>query len=146
MNKESTWEECLESSVSLKVTPNKAKVMSLIDTATGRVQFLTETNIKESNANYIFESYYSSVLELMHALVLLHGYKVGNHICLGYYLRDILQKQDIFKLFDDCRFKRNSLVYYGRKMDFETAKLGIEKSKQLIAELNNLLEHELGQN
>lgn len=146
MNKESTWEECLESSASLKVTPNKAKVTSLIDTATGRVQFLAETNIKESNANYIFESYYSSVLELMHALVLLHGYKVGNHICLGYYLRDILQKQDIFKLFDDCRFKRNSLVYYGRKMDFETAKLGIEKSKQLIAELNNLLKHELGQN
>lgn len=146
MNKESTWEECLESNASLKVTPNKAKVTSLIDTATGRVQFLTETNIKESNANYIFESYYSSVLELMHALVLLHGYKVGNHICLGYYLRDILQKQDIFKLFDDCRFKRNSLVYYGRKMDFETAKLGIEKSKQLIAELNNLLEHGLRQN
>lgn len=146
MNKESTWEECLESSASLKVTPNKAKVMSLIDTAKGRVQFLTETNIKESNANYIFESYYSSVLELMHAIVLLHGYKVGNHICLGYYLRDILQKQDIFKLFDDCRFKRNSLVYYGRKMDFENAKLGIEKCKKLITELNNLLEHELGQN
>lgn len=146
MNKESTWEECLESSASLKVTPNKSKVKSLIDTATGRVQFLAETNIKESNANYIFESYYSSVLELMHALVLLHGYKVSNHLCLGYYLRDILQKQDIFRLFDDCRFKRNSLVYYGRKMDFETAKLGIEKSKQLIAELNNLLEHELGQN
>ena len=146
MNKESTWKECIESSASLKVTPNKSKINSLMDTAAGRVQFATETNIKESNANYLFESYYASVLELMHALVLLHGYKVSNHICLGYYLRDILQRQDIFRLFDDCRFKRNSLVYYGRRMDFETAKLGIEKSKQLIAELNNLLKHELGQN
>jgi len=117
-----------------------------MDTAAGRVQFVTETNITEGNANYVFESYYSSVLELMHALVLSYGYKVSNHICLGYYLRDILQKQELFRLFDDCRFKRNSLVYYGRKMDFETAKLGIEKSKQLIAELNNLLKHELGQN
>lgn len=146
MNKESTWEECLESSASLKVTPNKAKATSLIDTATGRTQFLTETNIKESNANYIFESYYSSVLELIHALVLWHGYKVGNHICLGYYLRDILQKQEWYRLFDDCRSKQNSLVYYGRKMDFENAKLGIEKCKKLIVELNSLLEHELGQN
>lgn len=146
MNKESTWEECLESSASLKVTPNKAKVKSLIDTATGRMQFLAETNIKESNANYIFESYYSSVLELMHALVLLYGYKVGNHICLGYYLRDILQKQELFRLFDDCRFKRNSLVYYGKKMDFESAKCGIEKCRNLIADLNKFLEHELGQN
>lgn len=146
MNKESTWEECLESNASLKVTPNKAKVTSLIDTATGRIQFLAETDIKESNANYIFENYYSSVLEFMHALVLLHGYKVGNHICLGYYLRDILQKQELFRLFDDCRFKRNSLVYYGRKMDFENAKSGIERCKKLITELKSLLEHELGQN
>ena len=146
MNKESTWEECLETSASLKVTPNKSKVESLINTATGRIQFLMEMNVKESNANYIFENYYSSVLELMHSLVLCHGYKVGNHICLGYYLRDILQKENIFRLFDDCRSKRNSLVYYGRKMEFETAKLSIEKCKGLITELNNLLKHELRQN
>lgn len=144
MNKENAWEECLESGASLKVTPNKSKIRSLIDTAAGRVQFLTEVNLKDSNANYIFESYYSSVLELMHALVLWHGYKVGNHICLGYYLRDVLQKQELFRLFDDCRFKRNSLVYYGRKMDFENAKQGIEKCRKLIAELNSSLKNGLG--
>lgn len=127
----------------MKVTPNKPKIKSLIETATGRVQFLAETNTKESNANYIFESYYSSVLELMHALILCHGYKVSNHICLGYYLRDILQREEIFRLFDDCRSKRNSLVYYGQRMNFEVAKQGIEKSKKLIMELNRLLEHEL---
>jgi len=146
MNKESTWEECIESSTSIKVTPNKAKVKSLMDTASGRIQFLTESTLKESNANYIFESYYSSVLELIHALVLLQGYKVIIHVCLGYYLRDILKTEHLFRLFDDCRSNRNSLVYYGRKMDFETAKLSIKKSKQLIAELNSLLHRELGQN
>ena len=76
----------------------------------------------------------------MHALVLLHGYKVGNHICLGYYLRDILQKHDLFRIFDDCRSKRNSLIYHGRKMDYETAKYAIEKNKKLIVELNNILD------
>ena len=144
MNKESTWEECIESSASLKVTPNPSKVRSLVDTARGRVQFLTETVMKESNANYLFENYYSTVLELMHALVLLQGYKVSNHICLGYYLRDMIQKESLFRLFDDCRNKRNALIYEGRKMNFETAKASIEKSKQLIAELNNLLKRELG--
>ncbi len=145
MNKESTWGECIESCASLKITSNPSKVKSLIDTATGRVQFLIETNIKESNANYIFENYYSSVLELLHAVVLSYGYKVNNHICLGYYLRDVLQKENLFRIFDDCRSKRNSLVYYGRKMDYETAKLAIEKNKRLIAELNHLLKHELDQ-
>ena len=143
MNKESTWGECIDSNSSLSITPDKYKSQSLIDTAKGRLQFLAEIEIKESNANYLFENYYSSVLELMHALVLLQGYKVSNHICLGYYLRDILQKENIFRLFDDCRTKRNSLVYYGKKMDFETAKQGLEKSKRLIAELNNMLKPKL---
>jgi hypothetical protein len=142
MNKESTWEECLETNTSLKITPNAFKAKSLIDTASGRIQFVAELTIKENTANYIFESYYSSALELLHALVLVAGYTVSNHLCLGYYLRDILQREDLFRLFDDCRFKRNSLVYYGRKMDLDTAKMGIEKCNKLIAELKRLLEQQ----
>lgn len=143
MNKEGNWSECIEEGSSLKVTPNKSKVNSLMDTALGRISFLNENIIKESNANYIFESYYSSVLEILHALLLLHGYKVSNHLCLGYYLRDVLSKAEIFRIFDDCRFKRNSLVYYGRKMEFDVAKEAINNCKQLINQLSTLLNKEL---
>ncbi|MFH0701299.1 MAG: hypothetical protein V2A62_02595 [Candidatus Woesearchaeota archaeon] len=139
MNKESDWEECLETTSSVRVSPDPAKARSLIDTAKGRIIFLSENIIKESNANYLFEFYYSSALELLHALLLFDGYSVGNHICLGYYLRDILVKPELYRLFDDCRIKRNGLVYYGRKMDFETAKSGIDKCKKLVHETNLLL-------
>lgn len=71
MNRESTWEECIESGSSLNITPDKFKAKSLIDASEGRIKFLSEAIVKESNANYIFENYYSSVLELMHALALL---------------------------------------------------------------------------
>lgn len=139
MKKESSWEDCIEDNMSVRVSPDTAKVNSLLDTARGRNAFLRESEIKGSNANYIFEGYYSSVLEMLHALIIVDGYKVGNHICLGYYLRDVLKKENTFRLFDDCRFKRNSLIYYGRKMDFETAKEAINKSKILIEELNKLI-------
>ncbi len=139
MNRESSWDDCIETCSSLEVTPDKSKARSLIETASGRVQFLAEMAVKESNANYIFENYYSSALELMHALVLIGGYKVSNHICLGYYLRDILRKEDLFRLFDDCRSKRNSLVYYGQKMNFEMSKVEIGKCRRLIVKLNALL-------
>ena len=142
MNKESSWEECIETSASLKVSPNKSKAKSSIETAEGRTIFLEETSVKENNANYIFENYYSSVMEMMHSLVLLNGYNVGNHICLGYFLRDVLSNEELYRLFDDCRSKRNSLIYYGKKMDFETAKTGIDNCKKLIGELKLLLEHE----
>jgi len=140
MNTESSWNECIETNASLRITPDLSKAASLIDTALGRIRFLSGINITEDNANYLFENYYSSVLELMHARVLVSGFKVSNHICLGYYLRDILGKNELFRLFDDCRANRNSLVYYGRKMDFETAKQKIEKCKMLISQLSDLLE------
>ena len=140
--KESNWEECIETSSSLKVSPDKSKSNSLIDIARGRNRYLRENAIKESNANYVFEGYYSSVLELLHAIFLLKGYKVSNHLCLAYYLRDIMKREDLFRLFDGCRFKRNSLVYYGRKMDFETAKITIRNAMELIKELENFLTKE----
>jgi hypothetical protein len=42
-------------------------------------------------------------------------------------------------MFDDCRFKRNSLVYYGKTLDLSVAKESIEKCKQLIIELKILI-------
>ena len=136
--KESSWEECINYNSSIKVTPDKEKSKSLIETAEERIDF-SARELTEKNANYIFEGYYSSVLELLHALVLLEGYKVNNHVCLSYYLRDVLKNDELFRLFDDCRFKRNSLVYYGKRMDFETAKESIKKSKKLINELKNII-------
>lgn len=140
--KEVTWEECIESTSSLKISPDPAKARSLVDTAKGRSTFLKSTALAESNANYVFEGYYSSVLEMFHAMVLLKGYKVSNHLCLGYYLRDVLKHDNLFRVFDDCRYKRNSLVYYGRKMDFETAKISIEKCLKLVKEIEQLLKEE----
>ena len=108
--RESNWNECIEFNSSLKVSPDKAKAKSLIETAEGRNKFLKENTVKEDNASYIFEGYYSSVMECLHALVILEGYKVNNHICLGYYLRDVLTRQNLFRLFDDCRFNPSLTV------------------------------------
>lgn len=141
--KPTTWNECIELNCSLSISPDKPKARSLIETAQGRMEYLKPQTIKQENANYIFEGYYSSAAEQIHALLLFHGFKSDNHICLGFYLRDILKSESLFRLFDDCRFKRNSLIYYGRKMDFETAKEAIQKCNNLIKELNLLLDKEL---
>jgi hypothetical protein len=77
---------------------------------------------------------------LIHAILLLDGFKVNNHICVGFYIRDVLDKQSLFRIFDDSRYKRNSLVYYGKKMDFEVAKDTIDKCKLLIKELEMIIE------
>ena len=144
--KESTWEECLEFNSALTVSQDKAKAKSLLNTAQERLKFLDTNKINDHSINFIFEGYYSSVLEILHALLLLNGYKVNNHICLGYYIRDVVKKNDLFRMYDDCRFKRNSLIYYGKKMDFATAKEALEKCKKLILELELLLNERLLKN
>ncbi len=135
--KEASWNDCIETSSALKAFPNKERAISLMETANERISIIKEIN--EKNCNFVFEDYYSSVLELLQAMVILKGYKVGNHICIGYYLRDVMKRQDIFMAFDDLRYKRNSLTYYGKMMDFDIAKHAIDKCKMLIKEINILL-------
>ncbi len=136
--KEASWQDCVETRSSIKITPDKQKASSLIETAKERIKY-TNKEINENNINFVFEDYYSSILELIHAIVIINGYNVKNHVCLGFYIKDILKRKDLFIVFDDCRYKRNSLTYYGRKMDFATAKQTIIKCKILIKELKSII-------
>ena len=137
--KESCWRDCLEEYSAVKISPDFAKSKSLMETARGRVEYLEEVSVNEKNANYVFESYYASVVEMLHAFMIQECFKVGNHICLGFYLKDVLKKNELFRLFDDIRYKRNSLNYYGIKMDFETAKEAINKSKTLLEKIGKMI-------
>jgi len=141
-DKISDWEECKEESFSVKITPNKGKVKSLIDTAEGRINYADEKK-EGKHLSYVFEDYYTSLIEMIHALVILEGYKVSNHFCLGFYLRDVLKKDKLFRLFDNVRFKRNSLIYYGKKLDSEEALESIEKCKTIINEVKILIKEEV---
>lgn len=136
---EENWDDCLEKSSAIEVSKNPFKIKSLIETAKGRIKFVEQISLEPNNSNYIFEIYYSSLLEILHSIVLSNNYSVSNHICLGFYLKEIAKREDLFQLFNDCRIKRNSLVYYEQKMDFETASKLIQKCKKLIEELEKLL-------
>ena len=107
----------------------------MIITAVSRTEFFGKILIDKKGANFIFEGHYSSATELIHALVLKKGYRVDNHLCLGYYLRDCLEMPDLFNKFNACRAKRNKLMYEGKRMEFETAKEAIMQITTLIKNL-----------
>ncbi len=131
--KDANWSDCLISRNAISVTPNIRRAESLIETANERISLVKEIN--ERNCNFIFEDYYTSLLEILQAIVFKKGFNILNHMCLGYYLRDVLKREDLYLLFDSMRYKRNSLTYYGSRMDFETAKQAIDKCKIVIKEL-----------
>lgn len=131
--KETSWQDCLTSHSAKSGTPDLKRAASLRETARERISLIKE--ITERNCNFVFEDYYTSLLELLQAAAFEKGYTVLNHICLGFYIRDVLQKEHLFFPFDDVRYKRNSLTYYGSRMDFETAKDAIGKCKKIMKEL-----------
>ncbi|MFC1648781.1 hypothetical protein ACFL1B_04960 [Nanoarchaeota archaeon] len=133
--KEASWDECITSSSALKTAPDPEKAKSLLKTAKARIEFLESNELNEKTCNFIFEGYYSSVLEVIHSLAIKEGFKVNNHLCIGYYLRDYLVRNDLYVIFDDCRYKRNSLVYYGETMPLSLATDTIKKLKELLKEL-----------
>jgi len=102
------------------------------------MSFFRGLNITKENVDYIFEGFYTSLIEIIHSLLITKGFKVENHICLGFYLRDILKRENLFRDFDDLRFKRNSIVYYGKGMDLDIGKDAIKKCKKLIKEIKDI--------
>ena len=135
--KEADWSDCIVKNSARQITPDFNRAKSLTETAKERISLITEINQK--NCNYVFEDYYTSLLELLQALAFKEGFNVLNHICIGYYLRDNLKREDLYMIFDDLRFKRNSLTYYGKRMDFEIAKEAIDKCVKLIKEIKLLI-------
>ena len=129
---EADWKECLEKTAR-RITPDINRANSLIETAKERISLIEY--VDQKNCNFVFEDYYTSIIELIQAKAFRKGFNILNHICLGYYLRDFMKREDLFAIFDDLRYKRNSLTYYGRRMDFGTAKATIKKCKRLLKEL-----------
>ena len=135
--RESNWEDCLSYNSARKVSVDKKRARSLSETSEKRVSLIKDIN--EKNCNFVFEDYYTSLLELLQASAFSNGFNILNHVCIGFYLRDFLERSDLFIIFDDLRFKRNSLTYYGSMMDFEVAKESIEKCKKLIKEIYSVI-------
>jgi hypothetical protein len=133
--KEASWKDCVAKNSARRISPDMERAESLIETARERTALIKDVN--EKNCNFVFEDYYTSLLELLQAMAFMSGYNVLNHVCLGYYLRDVMKRDDLRIAFDDLRYKRNSLTYYGSRMDFETAKRAIDRCRVLAGEIEN---------
>jgi hypothetical protein len=135
---ESSWNECLTSNTSIKTSSDKARAKSLIETAQQRIAFTEKKNASGQELKFVFEDYYSSMIEILHAILSIKGYKVLNHLCLGFYLKDILKREQLYKGFDKLRIKRNNILYYGKEMDSEILEEDISTIKKFIKEVEKI--------
>lgn len=132
---ETSWNECLKNNMSLKISPDKGLARSLIETAKQRVIFTEKKHPENGELKFVFEDYYSSMIEIIHAMLAVKGYKALNHLCLGFFIKDTLKKEKDYRTFDRLRIKRNNITYYGKDIDCNILKEDIQDIKKLIKTL-----------
>jgi len=136
-------DECFRKGLIKKTNKDKELVKSLIEMSNIKEISVRTAKINEVIISAYVSLAYDSLREILEALCILKGYKVLSHICIGELLKSILEDFD-YEEFDRLRWVRNSINYYGEKVEFGQGKEIIEKifaiKKKILKEyLDNLM-------
>lgn len=129
------FEECKENNYVVKVSRNENRAKSLRKTAEDRIKYIQTQEINSLSCNFILEDYYSALLEIVHSIALVRGYKILNHLCLTSFIEEELEKPRIAEQFDNLRKIRNNLVYYGKRLEIQVIESKINTINSVIEKL-----------
>lgn len=119
-------DECFKKGLIKKTEINKELIKSLIEMSKIKEDAVKSAKITKTNVSAYVSLAYDSLREILESLCILNGYKVISHICIGELLNKIMKEFD-YKDFDRIRWIRNSINYYGEKVEFNQGKEIITK-------------------
>lgn len=73
------------------------------------------------NPNYVVETCYDILIELIRAKLLLDGFKTDSHEAEVSYMRNLGFSENDVMFMNDLRYFRNGIKYYGKRFDNEYA-------------------------
>ena len=130
--------ECKRKGYIKKTRPNPELAKSLKEMSDIKETVVKETVLDENNISAFVPMAYDSLREILEAVCIMNSYKVVSHICIEKLLETIypgLRWHD----FDRFRYIRNSINYYGKKMDFNQGKEIIKNIFNFKADLLKIL-------
>jgi len=129
------FEFSLNNGKAKRVMPNKIRASSLFKSSIQAIETAKEIPLTKNTSKTILREMYEGLREYCEAIGYLNGYKFLDHESIGFFLRDILKEQSLFKKFDRYRKLRNGINYYGDYIEIETVKEAISEIPELIKEL-----------
>jgi len=129
------FEFSLNSGKAKKVMPNKIRASSLFRSSIQAIETAKEIPLTINTSKTILRELYEGLREYCEAIGYLNGYKFLDHESIGFFLRDILKAQSLFKKFDRYRKLRNGINYYGDNIDIETVREAVFEIPILVKEL-----------
>ncbi|OYT32340.1 hypothetical protein B6U93_02175 [Candidatus Woesearchaeota archaeon ex4484_78] len=134
------FEFSLNSGKVKKVMPNKIRASSLFKSSIQAIKTAKEIPLTATTSKTILRELYEGLRQYCEAIGYLNGYKFLDHESIGFFLRDILKEQSLFKKFDRYRKLRNGINYYGNDIEVETVKEAVSEIPKLIKGLKKYSE------
>ena len=114
-----------------KGSPDIAKAKSLLQTSNNHLLFLKNQKIDDISAGSILVTYYEALREVAEAMCLKEGFRVYSHEAFTFFLKEKGEIPESVK-FDNLRKLRNSVNYYGEKIDASEVKAAKDEIIELI--------------
>lgn len=138
------FEEFLKEGIVTKQSSNRARALSLLEEAQEKREFLEivlqKVPKEKVSSNFIIDSSYDILIEIIRGKMLLDGYASKNsHEAEVSYLK-ILQFSEAEILFmDELRYNRNGIKYYGTIFNREYAGKVLVFLKRLYPPLRGMI-------
>lgn len=137
-----SFDRFLKTGTIKKQGPDISRAESLISESKNRYVFLREIikkiGLNEQNTNYIVESVYDILIELIRAKMLIGGFRASGHSAHTAevsYMEIIGFSEEDRETMDRLRYFRNGIKYYGRKLPLEYAEKTINFLEKTYAKL-----------
>ena len=138
------FEEFMRLGFAKKQTPNNERAKSLVEESEDKYKFL-QTALKsvpkdQMSANFVVESCYDILIELIRAKMFIDGFNSNNsHEAEISYMERIKLSEAEIRFMDELRYNRNGIKYYGKRFEPEYAEKVLKFVKQIQPQFRQLL-------
>ena len=133
------FNECLKKRIVKEVKEDTELITSLLKTSQNKLDSEQKLELNEVTSGSKISLLYDSLRELLEALAIKNGYKIYNHECFTYFLKEILNESSKGDEFDELRKIRNAVNYYAKDLNLAEGKSVLERMKLLRKNILQLI-------
>jgi len=125
------FKDCMRRRLAKDIREDEPLAASLLKTSKNKADSMERLELNEVTASSKISLAYDSLRELLEALAVRSGYKIYNHECYVYFLKEVLKESSIAEEFDELRRVRNNINYYAKDISIGEAKVVLKRIKLL---------------
>ena len=130
------WKSCIQKRIVKEIKEDHNLKTGLIKESQKKKNTDALIPLNDNTASTKISIIYDVLRETLEAIAIMRGYKIYNHECYTYFLKEILKESTWVDEFDNFRIIRNDLNYYAKDITAAEAKPILEEMKELQEKLS----------